>query len=181
MTTVHLYHGSGRLFDRFDRKFAMIENDYYGGGVAYCTDDFEVAKTYASAGAKKTGEGYVYRLYLVTNKLFDATATYGPEVFMPLIKGSEEDFMRGAGLLKAGTDRIAALVALKRQQLTGKQIFWGLSRGGVSAGKARDILIKAGYDALKHAGGEQFGAKKHVVYIGYDPAKLKIHDYKKVY
>ena len=52
--SLKVFHGTGKDFDQFSSDFARVEEDYYGGGVAYFTDNKEVAFGYASdCGALK--------------------------------------------------------------------------------------------------------------------------------
>ena len=67
-----VYHGSNAKFPKFDQNKSRIVNDFYGGGVAYFTDNLEVAKTYARAMFRSRGGGeYVYKVELTLDKVFD--------------------------------------------------------------------------------------------------------------
>ena len=71
--SVGAYHGSGHLFQQFDQKLARIQDDHFGGGVAYFTDDHDVGNQYARtmARTKGTGTPYVYHTNLDMKNVFD--------------------------------------------------------------------------------------------------------------
>ena len=53
-----LYHGTNRLFDKFDLAKSFLGKDF-GRGV-YLTTSYEQAKEWAQKKARKTGKPYVY-------------------------------------------------------------------------------------------------------------------------
>jgi len=59
-------------------------------------------------------------------------------------------------------------------ELTGDQIFKGLSGGGVNTAAARDHLIRNGYDGLRYNGGANMDAERHNVYIPYNANSITI-------
>lgn len=174
-----LYHGTNQFFKQFEQSKARILNDYYGGGVAYFTDNSKVALTYAKSMAKsKGGEKYVFEVDLSVSKIFDVDNEFtGKELKKFFTDKTVEDFARGAGLLKFGVDKYSVMSSLQlgNQKLTGEQVFKGLSSGMNKTAKAREKLIKLGYDALRYNGGVNMGAAiKHDVYITYDASNVKI-------
>lgn len=173
------YHGSNAKFAKFDQGKARIINDFYGGGVAYFTSNKDVAKTYANAMAKsKGGERYIYEVELNLKKIFDVDHKFtGKELTKFFDPKEAEDFARGAGLMKAGMDRYVVIGKLKDgdYELTGDQVFKGLSRGMVNTAKARQKLISLGYDGLRYNGGLNMNAAtKHDVYLVYNADDIKI-------
>jgi len=177
------YHGSNATFKRFEQTKARILNDYYGGGVAYFTANMEVAKTYAGAMKRKYGgEKYVYEVEITFKKLFDVDYIFKGKELTQFFDDSEVDnFARGSGLLKAGVDKYSVMTKLKSGniELTGEQVFKGLSRGMVNTAKAREKLISLSYDGLRYNGGVDMGmATKHDVYLAYNADDVRI---KKVY
>lgn len=172
-----LYHGSNAKFDKFDQKKARIANDYFGGGVAYFTDDPAIAKQYALGMSKKTGAPTVYEVEVSFKDVFDVDMVFqGKDLtkFLKYIKA--EDLARGAGLLPYGSNKYAVISSIEsgEAQLTGEQIFKGLSRGMINTAAAREILIKLGYDGLRHNGGVNMGGKRHNVYLAYNADQITI-------
>lgn len=177
-----LYHGTNQVFDEFRQDKARILNDYYGGGVAYFTDNFDVAKSYARSMAKsKGGNLYVFEVNLNIKKLFDVDH---------LFRGSElkkffntqadiEEFARGSGMMKFGVDKYQVISSLEsgNVEMTGEQIFKGLSSGMTKTAKARQKLTKLGYDTLRYNGGVNMDtATKHSVYITYSSYNITISE-----
>ena len=176
-----VYHGSNAKFPKFDQNKSRIVNDFYGGGVAYFTDNLEVAKTYARAMFRSRGGGeYVYKVELTLDKVFDVDHMFSKnELTQFFSKENVEDFARGAGLLKYGDDRYAVIskLSLGNVTLTGDQVFKGLSKGMNHTAKARQTLIKLGYDGLRHHGGVNMNmATKHNVYLAYDANDITIQN-----
>lgn len=174
-----VYHGSNSRFNKFDQNKSRIVNDFYGGGVAYFTDNLEVAKTYARAMFRSKGGGkFVYKVELTLDKVFDVDHTFSKnELTQFFNKDNVEDFARGAGLLKYGEDRYAIIskLSMGNMTLTGDQIFKGLSKGMNQTARARQILISLGYDGLRHNGGVNMNmATKHNVYLAYDANDITI-------
>lgn len=173
------YHGSNSKFSQFDQGKARIVNDFYGGGVAYFTTDQKVAITYANSMFKSKGGGkYVYKVVLNFKKTFDVDHNFtGKELTKFFDSKDAEDFARGAGLLKAGADRFVVVGNLRSgdMELTGDQVFKGLSRGMVNTAKARAKLSSLGYDSLRYNGGLNMQqAIRHDVYLAYDANDIKI-------
>ena len=174
---VKAYHGTNGRFSRFEQSKARIANDFYGGGVAYFTDTVTIAKSYASFMFRKNGgDKFVYEVELTFNKLFDVEAKFTGDVLKKLVGNQVEQFARGARLLTLGDDKYAILSKLQSGniELTGDQVFRGLSNGMQNTAKAREVLKANGYDGLRHLGGVNMGGEKHVVYLAYDADKIKI-------
>jgi hypothetical protein len=176
---LNLYHGTNQRFVKFEQSKARIANDYYGGGVAYFTDNLDIAKGYASSMQKKSGgDKLIYQVVLNIMKLFDVDQKFSGKDLMAFIdKKSSEEFARGAGLLSLGSDKYKVLDELEsgRMVLTGDQVFKGLSQGMNKTAQAREKLKKLGYDALRYNGGAMgITAQKHNVYIAYDANKIRI-------
>lgn len=173
------YHGSNSKFTQFDQGKARIVNDFYGGGVAYFTTDQKVAISYANSMFRSKGGGkYVYKVVLNFKKTFDVDHTFtGKELTKFFDSRDAEDFARGAGLLKAGADRFVTIGKLRDGdiEMTGEQVFRGLSRGMVNTAKARQKLIDLGYDSLRYNGGLNMQqAIRHDVYLAYDAKDIRI-------
>lgn len=178
-----VYHGSNALFKKFEQNKARIFNDFYGGGVAYFTSDKKVASTYATSMKRKYGgDRYVYEVDLTLTKIFDVDHKFtGKELKQFFDDKDAEDFARGSGLLKAGVDKYSVLTKLKEGtiEMTGEQVFKGLSRGMVNTAKARQKLISLGYDGLRYNGGVNMNmTTKHDVYLAYNADDVRI---RKVY
>jgi len=174
-----VYHGSNAKFNRFDQGQSRIVNDFYGGGVAYFTDNIDVAKTYANSMFKSKGGGkFIYEVELSLENVFDVDHEFtGNELTKFYDDRSVEDFARGAGLMKFGTDKYTVLGNLRSGDisLTGDQIFKGLSRGMNQTAKARQLLISLGYDGLRYNGGVNMAmATKHSVFLAYNADDIKI-------
>lgn len=181
--TMIAYHGSNALFKKFEQSKARILNDFYGGGIAYFTGNKNVAATYAGAMKRKYGgEKYIYEVDLHLSKVFDVDHKFtGKELTQFFDDKEADDFARGAGLLKAGVDKYSVMAKLKggNLELTGEEVFKGLSRGMVNTAKARQKLISLGYDGLRYNGGVNMNmATKHDVYLAYNADDVRI---KKVY
>lgn len=173
------YHGSNSIFSKFDQGKARIVNDFYGGGVAYFTSDIQVAQSYARTMFRsKGGDMIVYECELNLSKIFDVDDTFtGTNLTMFYDKKSMEDFARGAGLLKAGVDKYNVLARLEggHMELTGEQVFRGLSKGMVNTAAARHKLMQLGYDGLRYNGGLNMNmARKHSVYLVYRASDIRI-------
>lgn len=186
--SVDVYHGSGRLFNRFDQRQARIPNDHMGGGIAYFTDNHGVSKTYAKSMAKsqKTDTPYVYHTKLKMKNVFDVDHEFSGEKLkhvLPNNPSEHEDFARGAGLLNLGSDKYSVINKLRSgdMKLTGSQVFKGLSRGNVNTAKARDHLISKGYDGIRYNGGENMNAEtRHNVYMPYNADAISINKVTKI-
>lgn len=172
---LHLYHGTGHLFRKFDPGKARTRNDYYGGGAAYLTDNPVVASGYANAGRRKTGNGYIYKVKTDLKNVFDTTKMHPGESVAKMLPDDVESFARSAGLLKYGTNKHQVIANLKagKTPMSGDDIFKGLSRDGQTH-KAREHLKKLGFDGLKHVGGMIAKGRKHNVYIPYSSDDIKI-------
>lgn len=173
-----VYHGSGSRFDKFEQSKARIPNDFYGGGVAYFTDNLSVGITYAKSMAKKkNSDPIVYTVELNLNKVFDVDDKFSGKELVDILPKDVEEFARGAGLLGLNADKFKVVAELKsgKMTLTGDQVFKGLSKGMNQTAKARQHLIKKGYDGLRYNGGVNMGmATKHSVYLAYDAKDIKI-------
>ena len=186
--TVDVYHGTGRRFNKFDQRQARIPNDHMGGGVAYFTDNLDVGKTYAKSMARtqKTDTPYIYHTTLNMNNVFDVDHEFTGEKLKNILPDDpreHEDFARGASLLKMGDDKYSVLNKLRNgdMNLTGAQVFRGLSRGNVNTAKARDHLISKGYDGIRYNGGENMGmATRHNVYMPYNADSISINKVSKI-
>ena len=176
MKILKVYHGTNVIFDKFDEAKARIKNDYYGGGVAYFTDNLEVAKDYAKSMSKSTGNQLVYSVSLQTHKTFDIDENFTGKELTKFFNKNAEEFCRGAGLLKLGVDKYKILTDVESGTavLTGDQIFAGLSSGMTRTLAARQKLISLGYDSLRYNGGEIFGAIKHNVWLTYKASNVSI-------
>jgi hypothetical protein len=178
MTILRLFHGTNKNFNRFDQSLARMTQDYYGGGVCYLTDTYDVAVTYARAMTKKyLGQPIVYEVVANFKNIFDVDNVYTGKDLIKLIPADIEGFARGARLISFGSDKytIISNIHAGTEHLTGEQIFLGLSRGMVQTAKARDSIKRVGYDALRYNGGRMTGgAGLHNVYIAYKANDLKI-------
>lgn len=184
---VNVYHGSGHHFTEFSQKHAKLPNDHMGGGIGYFTDHHDMAKSYAKARSKdaKTHTPYVYHTKLKMHNVFDVDHHFHGKKLTHILPDEKhhEHFARGAGLLPAGSDKYRVLAKLKTGdvKLTGHQVWKGLSHGNVDTAKARDHLVKKGYDGLRYNGGENIGgATKHNVYIPYNKNSIHINKVKKL-
>jgi len=183
---VNVYHGSGRHFTKFDQRHARLVNDFYGGGIGYFTDNHEVSKTYAKTMAKETGTPVVYHTSLSMNNVFDIDHKFKGKKLQKLLPKDTRKFAMHSGLLHAGNSEHenSILGNLERgdTELTGHQLFWGLSEGGVKTAAARNHLIKHGYDGLRYNGGVNMNMKtRHNVYIPYNADSAEIHKVEKLY
>ena len=183
-----LYHGSGYQFDNFDQKKARIQDDFFGGGLAYLTSDTKVAITYAKSMAKtaKTNTPFVYKIKCTFKKVFDVDHKFTGKELLELLpkdrKGMNE-FARGAGMLKLGSNEADVMYKLEtgKIELTGEEIFRGLSKGMNQTAKVRTFLISKGYDALRYNGGVNMDqAIKHDVYIAYKANSMTVEKRMKV-
>lgn len=182
MKTIIAYHGTNQKFDKFSQEKARLSDDYYGGGTAYFTNTEAIAKTYARAMVRKYGgSNVIYKVELRLNKIFDVDDIFtGKELTKFIKSGNTEQFARGAGLLSLGKDKYKTLASLVAGdvQLSGKEVFKGLSNGMVNTARAREILKRLNYDSLRYNGGEMMGGTKHDVYIVYKDSDIKILDVK---
>jgi hypothetical protein len=178
-----LYHGTNSRFKEFSQNMARIPNDFYGGGVAYFTDNLKVAATYAKAAVKeKGGTPLIYKVKLNVKKLFDVDDDFKGKAILKFVD-NEEEFVKAAKLARlGGDDVIGATIKLEngRYDLTGDQIFKGISRGMVNTAKAREKLKKMGYTTLRYNGGVNMNAKKHNVYLVYYARDITIEKRYKV-
>jgi hypothetical protein len=173
-----LYHGTNARFAQFDQSKSRIVNDFYGGGVAYFTDNLSVAKNYAKSAAKKSGDPIVYEVTFNPAKIFDVDDIFtGNDLIKFFSKRESEQFARGAGLLNLGADKYTVLDALEegKLKLTGDQVFRGLSGGMIKTAAAREKLKQLGYEGLRYNGGVNMGmATKHSVYLAYHAYQIRI-------
>lgn len=176
--TIQVFHGSNSKFKEFSIKAKRVENDFFGGGIAYFTDDQKVALTYSRAMTYRYGgTEYLYKAELSLQNIFDVNHAFtgaGIQKFFAHIK--PEDFARGAGLLGNGADRLDVITRLKMGNITmtGQEVFKGLSRGNVNSASAEKILKELGYDGLRYNGGDNMSAGRHNVYLPYYTKDIKI-------
>lgn len=176
---IDAFHGSNIRFKEFSVKAKRVPNDFFGGGVAYFTDDKKVALTYSRAMTYRYGgEEHLYAVQLNMRNVFDVDKIFSGEELKAFFKYIKvEEFARGAGLLKAGGEEkytVLAKLSGGHMELSGKDIFRGLSSGMVNSSKAEDILKKMGFDGLRYNGGDNMGAGKHNVYLPYYISGIKI-------
>ena len=178
-----VYHGSNSKFDKFDQKKARIPNDFYGGGIAYFTDNLKVGIQYAKGMSTKNGEPRVYTVKLSLKKMFDVDDTFTGKNLIQILPKDVEGFARGARLLKYGVDKFKVLSDLQSGSLTlsGDEVWGGLSSGQVNTANAREYLMAKGYDGLRYNGGDNMGMKvKHNVYLAYYPKSIQIQKVQRV-
>jgi hypothetical protein len=176
---VDAYHGSGRHFTKFDQIHARLANDFYGGGIGYFTDNHHISTKYAKAMSKTTGTPVVYHTHLDMKNVFDVDHKFSGKKLKKLLPKDTKKFAMHSGLLHAGNieHENSILGNLERgdTELTGHQLFWGLSHGGTKTASARDHLIKHGYDGLRYNGGVNMNQDtKHNVYIPYNSDSIII-------
>lgn len=173
-----VFHGSGSKFRKFEQSKARILNDFYGGGVAYFTDNREVARTYAKSMAKKKkSDPIIYTVQLNLKKVFDVNDVFTGKDLIKILPDNVDKFARGAGLLNWKSDQYKVIGDLKsgKMKLTGDQVFKGLSQGMNQTATARKHLMSLGYDGLRYNGGDNMGmATKHNVYLVYDASDIEI-------
>jgi hypothetical protein len=178
-----VYHGSGSKFPEFDQRKARIVNDFYGGGVAYFTDNLKIAIQYAKSMSKKTKTPYVYTVKLNLKNVFDVDEIFTGKKLKDILPDDIENFARGAGLLSLKSDKYAIMEQLSSgaAKLTGDQVFKGLSKGMNQTALTREYLIEKGYDGLRYNGGLNMGgAIKHDVYLVYFAKDIEILKTQKV-
>lgn len=178
MKSLVAYHGTNKRFSQFDETKARIVNDFYGGGIAYFTDTVDVAKSYAASMFRKFGgERYVYEVDLRLSKTFDVDDKFRGYELVKLIGNKVEDFARGAKLLNINSDRLKVLRELREGaiELTGEQVFRGISQGMTKTAEAKNRLDRLGYDSLRYNGGDHMGvSQKHNVYLAYHKNSITI-------
>lgn len=170
-----VYHGSNARFDEFSQDKARIVNDFWGGGVAYFTDKTQLAKEYAKGMVKRyKGRPFVYKVTLELNKMFDVDDTFTGKELTQFIDDPDK-FARGAGLMKLDVDKYLLIAQLQKGaiELTGEQVFKGLSTGMVNTAETRKKLMSLGYDGLRYNGGDNMGMKRHNVYLIYNVSSIK--------
>lgn len=180
-----VYHGSGTKFDKFDQRKARVANDFYGGGVAYFTNDQKVGIQYAKSMAKvaKTTTPYVYTVKLKLKKIFDVDHEFAGQELIDILPKDLDKFMRGAGLLGLQANEVMIRYKLEKgkMSLTGDEIFKGLSSGMNQTAATREYLISKGYDGLRYNGGLNMNMRtKHDVYLAYDATDIEIIKVQKV-
>lgn len=179
---IKAWHGTNTLFKEFRQDKARIMNDFYGGGVAYFTDNEKVARTYAISNSKSGGgTPYIYEVELTLDKVFDVDSKFTGKDLTQFLKGMNstklKDFASSARLAKIGDDIHVVMGRLQsgRYTLDGDTVFKALSRGMNQTANARDTLKNLGYDALRYNGGHQMSmAIKHSVYCVYYAKDIKI-------
>jgi len=177
MSTLLVYHGTNQEFDNFDPSKSRIVNDNYGG-IAFFTDNMDIAHNYAkSMFNKKGGSKVVLLTELKTNKIFDVDDIFTGRELCKFYSSDRdiEDFARAASLLTASADKYDVIAKLKTgdTRLTGQEVFKGLSRGMTQTVKARDKLKSLGYDTLRY--NQQYPVK-HSVYVTFATSNIRITD-----
>lgn len=176
---IKAFHGTNTKFDRFEISKARVLNDYFGGGVGYFTDKYDVAITYAAhmVRLKKAGSKFIYNVDLTMENIFDVDHIFsGPELEKFWETVGLEKFLRGSGQLRGMDDKytIMARAQTGALKMTGAEVFKGLSNGMVNTYATREILKKLGYDGLRYNGGANMNAGAHNVYLAYDPKDIVI-------
>lgn len=177
MLNIIAYHGSNVRFNKFEQSKARVENDLYGGGVAYFTDKLSIAKSYANTMSRRYGgDKVVYEVNLYFRKIFDVDKTYTGGELVRMIGNDVEKFARSAKLLTLGADRISILSKLRTGniELLGDIVFKGMSNGMMQTRAARERLISMGFDGLRHNGGLAMGGERHNVYLAYNASQINI-------
>jgi hypothetical protein len=184
---VDAYHGSGKRFSNFDQKHSRVKNDYMGGGVGYFTTNKDISKSYAKNMAKtaKTDTPYIYHTKLKMKNVFDVDHDFHGDKLKHILPAEKhhEEFARHSGLLHPGVDKYDVLAKLKHGHinLKGHQVFRGLSGGNVKSEKAREHLVRKGYDGLRYNGGDNMDTgSHHHVYIPYNSDSIHIHKVTKI-
>lgn len=178
MLNITAFHGSNSRFNKFDQNKARVENDLYGGGVAYFTDTLDIAKSYARTMYRRNGgEKVVYQVHIFFKNIFDVDKKYTGGMLVRMIGNNVEQFARSAGLLTFGTDRLSLLSKLRSGniELTGQQVYKGMSNGGLKARETRERLIGLGFDGLRHNGGIILGGQPHNVYLAWNSNQITIN------
>lgn len=195
-----VYHGTAARFDEFGQENARVENDYFGGGLAYFTSSRRVAYGYARSAMLRTKSKIPYIIYVGVqfDKLFDArnTSKWSGERVLAFIQevglrsDQVEAFIRGAGLLDMSSLQGRSPHVVKsafmsgKIELDGESIFMALSRVLGNMAQARKKLMSLGYDGLCHIGGEitkdKLNRGKHTVFISYDKKTIRSFDRKKI-
>lgn len=194
-----MWHGTNAKFDKFEQRMARVQNDLYGGGVAYFTDNRKIAEGYAKSslkrkGAPKNPEPWLYKVDLDLKNIFDIERSYNYDFVKQFVKNDKsstvEKFLRDAGVLNnsfmksIGASDIFSVISKFNNgslNLTGDQLFNAIGNNSANSSKARDIFYKMGYDGLTHQGGLRGGTGgKHKVIIVYDSSKIKIKDHIKL-
>lgn len=172
------YHGSNQIFSEFESKYARIINDFYGGGIAYFSDNKEKAIGFAKSMAKKEGQPIVYTAELEFKHLFDVDETFTGEDLTVLLPDDLDKFARGAGLVTAGMDKFSIYSKLETGSitLTADQIWRGLSSGQNQTAEAREWLKAKGYDGLRYNSIKREGNLSYSVYLAYYPSSITIVD-----
>lgn len=168
-----MYHGSNAIFKSFDANRARLQNDNFGGGVAYLTTNKNLAVTYAKSMSRRGGEPIIYTVKTNFKKTFDTEKLFqGKDVLRFIRDMKVEDFAKGAKLLVYGIDKFTVINNLKSgiTGLSGKQIFDGLSNGNTQTLKAREVLIKLGYDSIYYKTPD----RNNDIYITYKDTNLRI-------
>lgn len=178
---MNLYHGSPRNFDQFSQEFSRSANDNFGGGLAYLTTSKDVAKVYAKAGLKRTlkdgASPIVYSVKTNFKKVFDVDDEFEGNELKKFLPKDLDKFARAAGLIKFSDSPYLVKSKLSNGtiKVSGDQIFKGLDKVLGGSAKARDQIIRLGYDSLRYNGNAGSSiAPDHDVYIAYKASSLKI-------
>lgn len=168
-----MYHGSNVIFKSFDANRARLQNDNFGGGVAYLTTNKSLAVVYAKSMSRRGGEPIIYTVQTTFRKTFDTETLFQGKDVLRFIKDVKlEDFAKGAKILVYGMDKYTVINNLKSgiTGLTGKQIFDGLSNGNTQTLRARETLVKLGYDSIHYKTPDNVND----VYITYKDTNVRI-------
>lgn len=177
-----VYHGSGNDFNTFKQSEARTLNDYYGGGIAYFTDNKDVAKSYARTTAKRPGSQNNPTLYTVRLSIhnpFIVPKVYsGNELkkFIPKSIQDMDNFLRNCGLLTYGVDKYKIIndINAGKYEMSGDTIFKGLSIRQTNTIAARETLISLGFDGLQYDGGKITRGIHHNVWLPYYEKQITI-------
>lgn len=180
MRKLIVYHGTNVLFHQFDQNKARNPfSDYYGGGIAYFTDNKDIAKSYARSNAKKFGgKPYVYEVEISIDKIFDVDSEYtGTELTKFFNAKTLKDFAIGTKLARLGGEDLYVVMGKLedgKYKLNGDIIFKALSNGMNATTRARETLKKLHYNCLRYNGGIQSQGMHHNVYCMYNAHDIKI-------
>lgn len=169
-----LFHGGIDFDGEFRQDMSRSPNDYFGGGVAYFTDNHEVALKYAKNAGKRSGKlPVVYNVKLTIKNNFDVDKKYNSELFLDSIKDLDK-FIRNSSIGEYNDPIYVTKQKLKSGiEITGKSIFKGLSNNHQNSGRAREILIDLGFDGLRYTGDED-SMNPYNVWLPYNSDQVSI-------
>lgn len=178
------YHGSGNDFDKFEQSASRSKNDLFGGGVAYFTDNIDVARSYSTNAARRRDSldqtKILYTVRLNLKKAFDTTVKeLDSKLVSQLIpdKPSEQDhFGRDLKVYKGDVNRHNFIFKIKSGEVkvSGEALWNAISSRGTNTVKGRNTLKSSGFDGLIYEGGHITRQVKHKVVIPYNPSSIKI-------